>query len=321
MEKAVRAYFDAQGFTEVRTPVALPFPNLDPNVKPVAMWLEDFDGNRSRYWLHTSPELAMKMLLAEGAGDIYQISSVFRDGEVTLMHRPEFTMLEWYRQDTDYNDAIVDTTQVVKAVCSHVNGSHILSWAGQKFDLDGHWEQLTMLEAFRKHADVDSFDREEMSGRLAEGGTRIDRKQPVEEVFLRLFVEKVEPYLGMEAPTIIKDFPGFLGTMAMPVRENPDLLERFEVYIGGVELANGYSELTDAEELKVRMGKVKDSLTQAGVEGLNISPDFLEAVKRLPRCSGVSVGMDRLLMLCLGKEDISEVVFPFQKELGASPST
>ncbi len=168
-----------------------------------------------------------------------------------------------------------------------------------------------MLEAFRRHADVGSFDREEMAGRLADGGTRIDQNQPVEEVFLRLFVEKVEPHLGMEAPTIIKDFPGFLGTMAMPVEENPDLLERFEVYIGGVELANGYSELTDAEELAVRMGKVKDSLTQMGVENLGISPDFLQAVKKLPRCSGVSVGMDRLLMLCLGKENISEVVFPY----------
>ena len=312
LEKAVRDYFDNEGFLEVTTPAALPCPNLDPNIAPVPVTIRDFSGDSSRHWLHTSPELSMKKLVARGAGSIYQIAQVFRDEEHTSLHRCEFSMLEWYRVEADYENAIRDTMLLMRAAATAVTGSEEVVWGDTVFDLAGEWEELTMSEAFRLYAGVDSIVRDDLSDALADLGYRTGANDRLEDMFFALYLEAVEPNLGIKRPTIIRDYPAFLGTMAMPREDNPDVLERFEVYIGGMELANGFTELSDQVELARRMESVLRDLTEAGVEGLTVDEEFIEDMAHLPSCAGVSVGMDRLLMLLLDLDDISHVVYPFE---------
>jgi lysyl-tRNA synthetase class 2 len=311
MAKAVRAYFDSEGFVEVTTSIALPFPNLDPNIRPVSLMIRDFSGHPHRHWLHTSPELSMKKLMALGAGSIYQMGQVFRDEETTSRHRCEFTMLEWYRMGADYEDAIQDTINIIRKACRSVRGSSSLSRSGKVWDLASSWEVVTMLEAFSRYAGVDSFSKPVMITALEMRGYSCDPETDPEDLFFRLYVDVVEPELGKDRPTILKDFPDFLGTMARPKAGSPEILERFEIFVDGLELANGYSELTDAQELKRRMERVRESLGSNGVEELAIDDNFLDAVRHLPDCAGVSLGMDRLAMLLLEADDIGQVVFPY----------
>ena len=312
MEEAVRAYFDDEGFAAVTTPSVVPHPNLDPNIRPVPVNIPDLSGGSCRHWLHTSPELSMKKLLAKGSGSIYQIGPVFRDEEHTRFHRCEFSMVEWYRVDAGYEDAIRDTIRVVRAVCRAVTNGEELIFGGRSYDLAQQWEEITMAEAFRRYAGVDSLTHDDLAEALESLGYRVSAESGVEDLFFHVYVEAVEPSLGIERPTIVKDYPSFLGTMARPREDDPDTLERFEVYIAGVELANGYTELTDSMELAGRMEKVLRDLSEDGVEGLTIDEQFLEAMNDLPPCAGVSVGMDRLAMLVLDAQDIGEVVFPFE---------
>lgn len=311
MEEAVRAYFNSEGFVEVTTPVALPFPNLDPNIRPLSLLIRDFSGRPGRHWLHTSPELTMKKLIARGSGDIFQLTPVFRDEEVTPQHRCEFNMLEWYRTGADYEQVMEDTLNVIEKTCRSVRGSTSLSRSGKQWRLSGPWENVTMLEVFGRHAGVESFTGPAMVSALQALGCSPGRDDSLEDLFFKLYLDFVEPELGKEKPTIVRDFPRFLGTMAREKPGRPDILERFEVFIDGLELANGYSELTDARELKRRMELVRESLERDGVDGLFVDEDFLDAVRHLPDCAGVSLGMDRLAMLLLDADDISQVVFPF----------
>lgn len=311
MDAAVRSFFQGRGFTEISTPLATPFPNLDPNIRPLPVDIRDPAGRPARFWLHTSPEPSMKRLLAEGSGNIFQICRVFRDEEMSAQHRSEFTMLEWYMVDADYREAIRDTMDLVRSACRAVRGEEIIRWAGASFDLAPPWEVLTLSEAFRRYAGVDSFGRGDLADALESLGYRCAQSDRHEDLFFRLYLEKVEPELGRVRPTVVTDYPDFLGTMARPKADTPSLLERFEVFIGGVELANGYSELTDGDILRTRLEKVAKDLEREGVEGLAVDEDLLDAVSRMPDCTGVSLGMDRLAMLILGAEDIGQVVYPF----------
>ena len=311
MVGAIRAYFSGRGFMEVATPLALPHPNLDPNVRPVPVTVHDFDGNPRRLWLHTSPELAMKKLLARGAGSIFQVVPVFRDGEVTSSHRCEFTMLEWYRSGAGMEEAVSDAREVIRAACRAAAGSGSIRWGGKSFDLDGPWHRLSMAEAFRRHAGVGALNRTEMALALRSLGYSGLEGLETEELFHRLYLEKVEPNLGREAPAVVSGFPSFLGTMARPSAEDPDVLDRFEVFVGGLELANGYAELADPDELRARMEDALRSLDPEGSRGLTVDGEFLDLMSDLPPCAGVSVGVDRLLMLALGCGDIGQVVYPY----------
>jgi lysyl-tRNA synthetase class 2 len=315
MEEAVRAYFNDEGFVVVTTPALVEHPNLDPNIRPVPVNITDFSGDSYQHWLHTSPELSMKKLLAQGSGSIYQIGNVFRDEDHTRLHRREFSMLEWYRVEADYEDAIRDTIRVVRAVCRAVTDGDVLTYDGRSYDLAQQWEEITMAEAFERYAGVQSLSREDLADALENLGYKVGEDPVIEDLFFRVYIDAVEPSLGIERPTILKDYPSFLGTMARPREDDPHTLERFEVYIAGLELANGYTELTDSMELAGRMEKVLRELSEDGVEGLTIDDQFLEAMADLPPCAGVSVGMDRLAMLALDLDDISQVVYPYERKM------
>jgi lysyl-tRNA synthetase class 2 len=170
-----------------------------------------------------------------------------------------------------------------------------------------------MAEAFYNYAGVGSWDPGELREALEGAGCRVRRDSTVRDLFFQLYLERVEPVLGAQRPMIVRDYPDFLGTMARPRPDDPRILERFEVYIGGMELANGYSELTDPVQLEERMVEVLDDLEDQGMRGLSVDGEFLESVESLPPCAGVSVGMDRLVMLLMDAEDISQVLFPYEK--------
>ncbi|MBN2719829.1 MAG: EF-P lysine aminoacylase GenX [Proteobacteria bacterium] len=314
MEEAVRTYFAGEGFLEATTPVAVPHPNLDPNVCPVPVTVRDFSGFPSRLWLHTSPELSMKKLLARGSGSIFQLGPVFRDGEKTPRHRQEFSMLEWYRAGADYRDAMKDTIAVIRAAARAVRGEEQALFSGKAYDLAGRWEEITMADAFRRYAGVGSWETRELREALRESVPDPDPGMTLEDLFFHLYVGKVEPELGREGPVIVKDFPSFLGTMARPLAKDPAVLERFEVYVAGLELANGYTEFSDRAEIRGRMAAALGGLEKEGVAGLTLDEDFLDALSGMPPCAGVSVGMDRLAMLLFDARDIAQVVFPFVEE-------
>ena len=228
------------------------------------------------------------------------------------MHRCEFSMLEWYRVDADYEDAIRDTIRIVRAACGAVADEEELVYGNRSYDLTGRWDEITMAEAFKLYAGVDSLTHEDLAGGLEHLGYSGVDAYSTEELFFRVYVEAVEPNLGVEQPTIVKDYPYFLGTMARSRENDPDTLERFEVYIAGLELANGYTELADSVELAGRMEKVLWDLSANGVRGLTVDDPFLEAMADLPPCAGVSMGMDRLAMLALNVQDIAQVTYPFE---------
>ncbi len=218
----------------------------------------------------------MKKLVARGSGSIYQIAQVFRDEEHTPLHRCEFSMLEWYRVQADYETVIRDTMLLMRAVAAAVTSSEEVSRGDTVFDLAGEWEELTMAEAFRLHAGVDSITRGDMADALTDLGYRPAPDDRVEDLFFALYLEAVEPNLGVDRPTIVRDYRAFLGTMARPREDAPEVLERFEIYIGGMELANGFSELSDQDELAERMESVLRNLTEAGVEELTVDEAFIE---------------------------------------------
>lgn len=310
MDHAVRAYFNGEGFLEVTTPAALRFPNLDPNVEPVRLVPRNLSGVLSDLWLHTSPELSMKKLVADGSGDIFQICQVFRDEAGTPTHNMEFTMLEWYRTAADYRDAIRDTINVLMAVCQAVCNTTRVSRKGVEFNMEGPWEEISMAEAFARFGGAASFERPQLEEALEKRGYAGLAGDSLEDLFYRLYVDAVEPELGRFRPTVVTGFPSFLGTMAKPGEKDPDLLERFEIYVGDLELANGFTELTDTIVLRDRMEKVKKSLEDGGLTDLPIDDEFIKASGKLGRCAGVSVGMDRLAMLTMGAEEIFQVVSP-----------
>jgi len=308
-EAAVRAWFTGRGFTEVTTPVALPHPNLDPHVLPVPVALRDFSGSSRTLWLQTSPELAMKKLVARGSGSIFQIARVFRDGEVTPRHRPEFSMLEWYRVGAGWREVRDDAVAVVAAAARAVNGTPVARRGGRDHDLEGGWEEVTVGEALRRETGARSLSRQDLAAALQAGGEPVRGDEPRDELFFRLYL-RAEPRFGLSRPAAVCGFPAFLGTMARASACDPEVLERFELYAGGLELANGYTELTDAAEQARRLKETRDALSAEGVPGLTVDPEFLQAVGELPPCAGVSIGLDRLMMLLLGKEEIAGVL-PF----------
>ncbi len=306
--RALRERFHARGFCEAAVPVAQPHPNLDPHVRPLPVTVRDLDGLSRTLWLHTSPELSLKKLLARGSGDVYFLGPVFRDGETTSRHRPEFTMLEWYRVGAGMAEVMADTREICAEAALAVTGSSRVRWGGSVYDLAEGWEEMTVAEAFRRHAGAADLGEEAMREALRRAGDPAPAGASREELFFRLMVGWVDPLLGEERPLLLTGWPAFLGTMARPFPGDPETLCRFEAYVGGLELANGYAESSDPVEVGRRMEEARLILEGEGAEGLTVDGGFLACLPRMPACAGVSVGVDRLLMLLLGEEEIGKVM-------------
>lgn len=289
--RALRDFFEERGFLEVETPVRVPSPGLDAHVDAV----RTEDGA----WLSTSPELAMKRLLVGGFPRVFQVAHVTRKGELGRWHQPEFTMLEWYRAFADVEEVMADTEAVVRAICAAITGkSSVVSPSGQKISLDGSFRRISVRDAFRKHAGVRDA---------------VELASSDEDRYFQIFVDQVEPALASSPrPLFLTRFPASQGALARPCDDDPSVVERFELYVGGIELCNGFGELTDPDEQHRRFLLELTRRKRAGAPLHPIDEPFLASLREgLPPAAGNALGLDRLIALCVGAGGIAETMaFP-----------
>jgi lysyl-tRNA synthetase class 2 len=320
---AVREFFATEGFTEVQTPALQVSPGLEPHLKAFATELHDpRDGVAHRRYLHTSPEFAMKKLLAGGMANgidrIWQLAPVFRDGERGATHHPEFAMLEWYRAGATYR-ALMDDCEKLLRAAQAVAGAAVLCRAGKTADASLPFERVSVAEAFVRHAGIDILatapdpahpDFALLAAAAGHIGVAPHPGDDWESLYFRIFLDRIEPKLGIGAPTILYDYPVSMAALSRRKADDPRLAERFELYVCGLELANAFSELTDPEEQRARF--LADQAKKQALYGETypIDEDFLDALEHgLPECAGIALGFDRLVMLCTGAAHIEEVLW------------
>ena len=315
----VRAFFTAREFTEVDTPALQLSPGLEPHLQAFKTELhEPRDSTVMPRYLHTSPEFAMKKLLVAGMPRIWQLSHVFRDGERSATHHPEFSMLEWYRTNASYRDLMEDCAALVRACQASVEAEALI-WHGRAADARREWQRISVADAFWQRCGIDLLATAPETiapdlGRLAEAARGIGIEphpgDDWETLFFRIFLERIEPFLGLGAPTILFDYPLSMAALSRRSPEDPRVAERFEVYVYGLELANAFGELTDPAEQRRRFRA--DQAKKLALYGTlyPIDEDFLAALEHgLPACAGIALGFDRLVMLATGAEDIEEVLW------------
>jgi lysyl-tRNA synthetase class 2 len=312
--RALRGWFEGEGFVEVETAALQVSPGNEIHLHAPAVALASLDGTRMSRYLRTSPEFACKKLLAAGETRIVEFARVFRDRERGDRHLPEFTMLEWYRAGDPYEVVIADCLKVI-ALAAETTGTRRFIFREVEADPFAS-ERLTVAEAFCRFAGIDLLatvrdgegDRAALA-RAAEGQVRIDADDTWSDIFSKVLVAAVEPRLGRGKVTVLSDYPAPEAALARRKATDPRVAERFEVYACGVELANGFGELTDAAEQRRRFTAAMDEKERRYGERYPLDEEFLAAVARMPDASGVALGFDRLVMLASGARRIDQVVW------------
>lgn len=318
--KAIRAYFDAAGFEEVETPLLVAAPGMEPYLEVFETRLTQARGAAHRAFLATSPEYAMKKLLVAGMPRLYQLCKSFRNGEeISRRHNPEFTILEWYRADADYRDIMADCegllTHIGRALHpdAPTDAPVTLTWGGRSVQLDLPWERVTVREAFARYAGVhlDAADTDTaMRAALAAKGYALPPDTTWEQGYHQLFLNEIEPRLGLTTPTILYDYPARMAALARTKPDDPRTAERFEFYIAGMELGNAFSELTDAAEQEARLHAEHAERRALGKVMYDLDADFLAALHAgMPPAGGIAVGVDRLVMLFAGVNSIQDTLW------------
>ncbi len=313
--RAIRAWFDAHGFVEVETGILQVSPGNETHLHAPRTELMAADGVRSPRYLRTSPEFAAKKLLAAGEARIFELARVFRDRERGDLHLPEFTMLEWYRAEAGYDAVMADCVAVV-AQAAEATGIGRFSFRGKTADPFAEPERLTVAAAFECFAGIDLLatvsgsegDRAALAAAAAKL-VRITDDDTWSDIFSKVLVEYVEPKLGQGRLTVLFEYPVPEAALARATTADPRVAERFEVYACGVELANGFGELTDAAEQRRRFTSAMDEKQRRYGERYPLDEDFLNAVAAMPEASGVALGFDRLVMLASGAARIDQVVW------------
>jgi lysyl-tRNA synthetase class 2 len=313
--KAIRAWFDEQGFAEVETGILQVSPGNETHLHAPGTELVGAGGERVTRYLRTSPEFACKKLLAAGEAKIFELARVFRDRERGDLHLPEFTMLEWYRANATY-DAVMADSVVIIAHAAQATGIGRFSFRGRIADPFAEPELLTVAAAFERFAGIDLLatidggegDRAALAAAATEQ-VRITDDDTWSDIFSKVLVEHVEPNLGQGRLTVLFEYPAPEAALARAKASDPRVAERFEVYACGVELANGFGELTDAREQRHRFTLAMDEKQRRYGERYPLDEDFLDAVAKMPEASGVALGFDRLVMLASGALRIDQVVW------------
>jgi elongation factor P--(R)-beta-lysine ligase len=316
---AVRQFFAERGFVEVDTPALQASPGLEPHLKAFRTKLHDPDaeGVQTRY-LHTSPEYAMKKLLVAGLPRIWQMAHVFRDGERSPVHHSEFSMLEWYRAGAAWRDLVEDCEALLR-LCQAAAGIEALAWRGRTADARLPFERLSIAEAFARHAGIDilatapdplSPDLALLQAAAHAAGIAPHPGDDWETLYFRIFLERIEPNLGIGAPTVLFGYPLSMAALSRRDPADPRLAERFELYVCGLELANAFGELTDAAEQRARFWADQTRKQALYGETYPIDEDFLAALEcGMPEAAGIALGFDRLVMLLTGADDIEDVLW------------
>ena len=304
----IRAFFRERDFLEVDPPIAQAYPNIDPNIFPVK--IADASGEAAPFYLHTSPELAMKKLLAAGSGDIFFLGKVFRDREGSPLHASEFTLLEWYRVGGDADAVMRDVEELVRTLARTIGGEAVVHGGGNRIPVDGPWPRWELDDAFRELLGAGMADEKALREALDGKGSRPGAGESWEDLFHRACLDVVEPALVERGTCFLTGYPTSLGAMARRRGGRPEVSERFEGFVAGVELVNGYEELTDPVEQEARLLALADHHRRSTGEALPVDPEFLDALRLgLPPCAGAALGVDRLVMLLLGKNDIADGMY------------
>jgi elongation factor P--(R)-beta-lysine ligase len=313
--KAIRAWFDEQGFAEVETGILQVSPGNETHLHAPRTELTSATGALATRYLRTSPEFACKKLLAAGEPRIFEFARVFRDRERGDLHLPEFTMLEWYRADAAY-DAVMADSVVIIAHAAQATGIGRFSFRGRSADPFAEPELLTVAAAFERFAGIDLLatvaggegDRAGLAA-AARTRVRIADDDTWSDIFSKVLVEHIEPHLGQGRLTVLFEYPAPEAALARAKASDPRVAERFEIYACGVELANGFGELTDAQVQRRRFMQAMDEKARRYGERYPLDEDFLDAVAKMPEASGVALGFDRLVMLAGGALRIDQVVW------------
>ena len=314
MVKSVREFFDRRGYVEVETPALQLSPGMEPHLTAFETALGEPNGDRQPVYLHTSPEFAMKKLLAAGMQRIFQLARVFRDGERSPRHHPEFTMLEWYQTGAGWRDIAEEAAEFVSAACGPV-----VQRGDVSCDLSQPWEFLSVQDAFARYAGIDLMATADhplnpdtdMLCMFADGlGIRTADTDTWEDIFFRIYLDRIEPQLGVGAATVLHSYPASLAALARLSPEDARVSDRFEIFICGLELANGYGELTDATEQRRRFAVMTAQRIAEGRTPYPVDEDFLAALENgIPDCAGIALGFDRLVMLAAGADRIEDVLW------------
>ena len=286
--QTIRHFFIQQGYLEVETPhrISAPAPESYIDAVPSGSW-----------FLHASPELCMKRLLAAGYEKIFQICRCWREGERGSQHTPEFTLLEWYRSNSDYLDLMKECERMIQTVATAMGLKNKLKFHEHEIVLDETWERISVHDAFRCYSKISMTEALER------------------DLFDEVMVQDIEPRLGMKTPTLIYDYPAERGTLARLKKDDPSVVERFELYMGGLELANGFSELIDPGEQRRRFNLEMACRRSLGKTTYPMPEKFLEELGEMPPSAGIALGVDRLVMVFLNATTIDEVVAFTPEEL------
>ena len=284
----IRRFFLERNYLEVETPLLIPAPAPEVHIDVI---------HAGDCYLHPSPELCMKRLLSAGYPRIFQISKCFRNGERGSLHLPEFTLLEWYRTGIDYKILMQECEALIVSVSEGIGTGDRVDYRGKAIDISPPWEKISVVEAFNHYASLD------METAFKKG------------CFDEVMVQEIEPNLGVTKPTLLYDYPASLAALARLKPNNPEFAERFEIYISGLELANGFSELTDPQEQRARFEKDQLNRRQSGKEVYPTAEKFLKALEYMPEAAGIALGVDRLAMIFSDSPKIDDVVSFTPEEL------
>jgi lysyl-tRNA synthetase class 2 len=324
VQAAIRDQLLAQDFTEVETAILQVSPGNETHLHAFATELTAPDGSVSRLYLHTSPEFACKKLLAAGERRIFQFARVFRNAERSALHHPEFTMLEWYRAEEPYGAVMHDCVDFLRRA-AEAAGADRVTFRDVECDPFADPERLSVADAFRRYAGIDLLatlagrdtDRDSLMAAATAAGIRTAPDDTWSDVFSRILVERVEPRLGRGRPTLLTEYPICEAALARPSPDDPRVAERFEMFVAGVELANGFGELTDAAEQRRRFTDAMAMKLRLYGETYPLDEDFLSALDHMPPACGCALGFDRLVMLATGAPRIEHVIWTPVAERGS----
>jgi lysyl-tRNA synthetase class 2 len=285
---AIRRFFQERGYLEVETPIRIPAPAPEAHIDAVSS---------ENWYLQTSPELCMKFLLAAGYERIFQVARCFRSGERGQKHIPELTMLEWYTAGQDYRAMMDQTAELVRFVARNLKRGETLAYGGRRIDCSGAWKKLRVDEAFTAHSETT------VAAALEDG------------TFDDIMGVAIEPRLGWKQPVFLYDYPAGMGALAKLKADDTRWAERFELYIAGLELCNGFSELTDPAEQRQRFEAELDTRRALGKVSYPMPEKFLEVLADMPAAAGNALGVDRLVMLLTDSDHIDDVVAFTPEEL------
>jgi elongation factor P--(R)-beta-lysine ligase len=316
IKTALRAHFEADGFTEVEAAQLAASPGNETHLHGFRAEAISIAGERADIWLHTSPEFAAKKLLAAGETRIFDFARVFRNRERGRLHSCEFTMLEWYRAGEGYEALMADCAAILQLAAAVTVRKH-WSFRGRAVDATVLPERVTVQEAFRRFAGIDLLatltvqetDREALAAAAIGASIRVAPDDSWSDIFSRVLVEKVEPAIGNGRATILCDYPWPEAALARRKPGEPLVAERFELYACGVELANAFGELTDPAEQRLRFAEDMALKRAIYGEAYPIDADFLAALAVMPEASGAALGFERLVMLAVGAEHIDDVLW------------